>query len=305
MATPSYKWRVKRSEHGMSLENFVYKQLGDWSHKQVKDAIDRKRAFVNGRNVFISKWNIKRNDLVLFSPSQADGPGAPSASGGRYKYVDVLYKDQYVLLANKPAFVDHEAFAATIAEFLKRQNKGEGHPYVGQMHRLDKETSGVMIFTLKKSANVLADQFREHTIRKFYLALVSGQVKKEEGRITKAIEKGHFEEGKKARVAEDEEIGHKAETLYRVIERYDTTSLLRVEIKTGRTHQIRVHMDSIGHPLIGDKLYGTADPKLPFRRQALHAERIEFSHPISKKRMKVEAPLPQDMVLLIDKLRGV
>jgi 23S rRNA-/tRNA-specific pseudouridylate synthase len=81
MSTPQYKWRVKRSEHGVTLENFVYKQLGDWSHKQVKDAIDKKRAFVNGRNVFISKWNVKRNDLVMFAPSQSDLPTHRSEGG--------------------------------------------------------------------------------------------------------------------------------------------------------------------------------------------------------------------------------
>jgi RluA family pseudouridine synthase len=298
-----YKWRVKRSEHGMSLENYIYKQLGDWSHKQVKDAIDKKRAFVNGKNVFISKWNVKRNDLVLFVPSQADLPSS-KASASRYKYVDILYKDQYILLGNKPAFVDHEDFAATIQEFLTRQNKGKGRAYVGQMHRLDKETSGVMIFTLKKIANSLADQFREHTIRKFYLAVVEGAVKKDEGVIRKAIEKGRFDEGQKVRIAEDEAEGKRAETVWRIVERYENASLLRVEIKTGRTHQIRIHMNDAGYPLVGDKVYGK-EGGIPFRRQALHAERLEFTHPISKQKMKVVAPLPKDMGEIIDKLRGI
>lgn len=299
----SYKWRVKGSEHGMSLENFIYKQLGDWSHSQVKDAINRKRAFVNGTNVFISKWNVKRNDLVLFVPAQNDLPGS-KATGSRYKYVDVLYKDQYILAGNKPAFVDHEDFAMSIQEFLTRQNKGKGRAYVGQMHRLDKETSGVMIFTLKKIANTLADQFREHTIRKFYLAVVEGSPKKDEGTIRKAILKGRFDEGQKVRIAEDEGEGKRAETVWRIVERYEKASLLRVEIKTGRTHQIRIHMKDEGIPLVGDKLYGK-EGGVPFRRQALHAERLEFTHPISKQKMKIVAPIPKDLGELIDKLRGI
>jgi 23S rRNA pseudouridine1911/1915/1917 synthase len=301
MSSPQYKWRVKRSEHGVTLENFIYKQLGDWSHKQVKDAIDKKRAFVNGKNVFISKWNLKRNDLVIFAPAQNDLPENRQI-GSRYKFVDVLYEDTYIILANKPAFVDHESLAGTVQEYLKRKNKEKSFPYVGQLHRLDKETSGVMVFTKKKIANTLADQFRSHTIRKVYLALVEGQVNQEQGQIKKAIEKGHFDEGKKVRIAEDEAEGKKAETHYRVVERYEKVTLLHVEIKTGRTHQIRIHMADIGHPLVGDKLYGKQGG-LPFKRQALHAEMLEFFHPITNKKTKITAPLPKDMKTLIDKLR--
>lgn len=294
-----YKWRVKKSERGTSLENFIYKQLGDWSHSQVKEAIDHKRAFVNGKNVFISKWNVKPNDVVLFAPSQNE---TPQAQGGRYRFVDVLYEDQYIILANKPAFVDHEAFAQTIQNYLLRQTKGQGHPYVGQMHRLDKETSGVMIFTKKKIANALADQFRDHTIRKFYVTLVQGSVPRDEGTINRPLQKGEFDEGKKSRVAEDEASGKRAVTTYRVKERYAKATLLNVEILTGRTHQIRIHMTSIGHPVVGDKLYGDENG-LSFKRQVLHAERLDFTHPISKKKMKVLAPLPPDIVKLIEDLR--
>ena len=115
---------------------------------------------------------------------------------------------------------------------------------------------------LKKISNSLADQFRDHTIRKYYLAIVDGAVKKEEGVIRKSIEKGHFEEGQKVRIAEDDDdasesqtgIGKRAETHWRVVERYEKSSLLRLEIKTGRTHQIRIHMSDEGYPLVGDKL---------------------------------------------------
>lgn len=296
-----YQWRVKRSEHGLSLENYIYKQLGDWSHKQVKDAINHKRAFVNGRNVFISKWNVKTNDRVIFSPVEKDRPGG-TTQVGRYRFVDVLFEDSHLIVVNKPAFVDYETFMETIKNYLSRKNHGKGHPYVGAMHRLDKETSGVMVFTKKKIANTLADQFRDHSIQKFYAALVVGQVKKEEGVIKKALEKGEFEEGKKSRIAEDQSQGKRAITSYRVIERYANATLLRVQILTGRTHQIRVHFSSEGHPLVGDKIYGiTATPV--FKRQALHAERLDFVHPITHKKMSVLAPLPLDMQKLIDQLR--
>ena len=292
-----YKWRVKKLERGVSLENFLYKQVGNWSHKQIKRAIDHKRVFVNGRNIFVAKWNLKPNDLVLFVPTSQEKEKPLS----RYQFVEVLYEDSYLLAANKPPFVDYEAYTQTVKNYLKRQTKGQGYPYVGQVHRLDKETSGVMLFTKKKIANTLLDQFRAHKIKKFYLALVVGQVQKEQGIVTKAIEKGEFGEGKKVRVV-SKGLGKEAHTHYRVVERYRNATLLRVEIKTGRTHQIRIHMSDLGFPIVGDKLYG-GEKGLEFRRQVLHAERVDFVHPVTGKKIKVMAPLPKDVEGLIDQLR--
>lgn len=294
-----YKWKVKKSERGMSLENFIYKKLGDWSHGQVKKAIDNKRAFVNGKNVFISKWNLKPNNTVLFVPSKVD---VPQASQNRYRFVDVLFEDSYIIVANKPPFVDHEDYSKTIQEYLKRKNKGKGYPYLGQMHRLDKETTGVMIFTKKKLANALAEQFREHRIQKFYAAIVDGCVEKEQGTIRKPLEKGEFEDGKKVRVVRSKSKGLRAVTEFRTIERYDNASVLKVQILTGRTHQIRIHLSDMGCPVVGDKLYGVGNG-IPFKRHALHAERLDFVHPVTKLKTKVIAPLPADMRGLIERLR--
>lgn len=299
--TPNYRWRVKKSERGISLENFIYKQLGEWSHKKVKDAINHKRAFVNGKNVFISKWNLKGGDLVQFTPSKKDMPSNTHPQN-RYKFVDVLYEDKYIICVNKPAFVDYETYMASILDYLKRKNRDQGHPYLGAMHRLDKETSGVMVFTKKKIANTLADQFRDHSINKQYLALVHGLVEQETGRIDKDIEKGEFGEGKKVRIAKSGK-AKRAISEFRVMERYDHASLLKICIFTGRTHQIRIHMNSMGHPIIGDKLYNEKQKSLVHKRQLLHANTLEFKHPVTKKRIKIIAPLPKDMTDLIDHLR--
>lgn len=304
-----YKWKVKKSEHGMSLENFIYKYMGDWSHKRVKQAIDNKRAFVNGRNVFISKWNVKGGDTVLFVPTKKDSQGR-NLGDSRYKFIEVLFEDNYIIAANKPAFVDHEQFSKSVQGYLKRQNRGEALPYLGQMHRLDKETSGVMIFTKKKAANGLADQFRDHTIQKSYIALAVGEVDIERGRIGKPIEKGHFEEGKKARINSRSPEAKRAITDFEVKERYNGFSLMKVNIQTGRTHQIRVHLADMGHPLVGDKLYGQdqkavqeAAKMLKLNRHALHADQLIFKHPVTKAKTKVNAPLPMDMAKAIQYLR--
>ncbi|MBU0506621.1 MAG: RluA family pseudouridine synthase [bacterium] len=294
-----YKWRVKKSERGISLENFIYKQLSEWSHSQVKKAIDKKRAFINGKNVFVSKWNLKPNDLVVFSPGSGD---LPSFTKERYRFVEVLFEDSYLIAVSKPPFIDFEEFTSVVQDYLRRRNKIKSYPYLGQMHRLDKETSGVMIFTKKKIANTLADQFRDHTIQKCYLALVDGLVEDESATIRKTLEKGEFDDGKKVRIAPKQSEGMTAVTSYQLMERHRATSLLRVEILTGRTHQIRVHLSDLGYPVVGDKIYGKQDG-VGFKRQVLHAERLLLRHPVTRQKLKILAPIPEDIQQLIDHLR--
>ena len=236
------------------------------------------------------KANITKKDAETLGPQ------------GRYKFIDVLFEDNYIIMTNKPPFIDFESYVETVKNYLKRKNQKEkSYPYLGQMHRLDKETSGIMAFTKKKVANTLAEQFRDHRIKKFYLALVNGQVQADQGTLNKKLEKGEFAEGKKSRVSDSPE-AKRAITEYRVAERYEQATLLNVQILTGRTHQIRVHMSDLGHPIVGDKIYG-GETGLPFNRQVLHAERLYFTHPITKKKMRLTAPLPADIQTLVDRLR--
>jgi 23S rRNA pseudouridine1911/1915/1917 synthase len=295
------QFRVKKSERGKRLDAFLYEKMGTWSHKKIKQAIDKKRAFINGKNIMISGWNLKPNDRVEFSPSAHDQPENPEVS--RYHYIQVLYEDIQILAVNKPAHIDYDSFVIQVNAYLKRI-KGKGfYPYLGQMHRLDKETSGVLLFTKKKSANTLANQFRDRKIRKIYYALVAGKVPKEQGLIRAKLEKKKLPFGKKVQVTEGPE-GKESHTEYWVEERYDKATLLKIQIGTGRTHQIRVHMAELGHPVLGDKLYGNEDslhPKL--KRQALHAARVIFTHPITGKKITIDAPLPPDLEKVIDALR--
>lgn len=308
----NYQFRVRKSERGKRLNVFLYERMGNWSHKQIKKAIDKKRAFVNGKNIFISGWNLKPGDFVQFNPQKSDYPETPEP--GRYQYIQVLFEDDSLLVTNKPPFVDHDSFVEQVNNYLKRQHSKKFYPYLGQMHRLDKETSGILMFTKKKMANVLADDFRDRRVRKFYLAVVSGRVERDHGFIKKRLEKGRFSDGRKSRVVSGEE-GKESSTEYWVEERYNDATLLRILIGTGRTHQIRVHMAEMGHPVLGDKLYG--DSKIRnsclagrqakfeiIKRQALHAHKIEFTHPVTRKNMRLKAPIPEDIEKLIDRLRG-
>ncbi len=301
------QYKVKNSERGDRIDRFLYDKLGDWSHKKIKLAIDAKQVSVNGKPTFISGWNLKPGDIVSLT---IDSRAAKEEKPSRYQFVQVIFEDSHLLAVNKPAFVDYDSFVKQVNHYLKRTHSENFYPYVGQMHRLDKETSGILVFTKKKSANKLADQFRDRGIKKIYAAVVAGKVEKEIGEVDLRLEKKKFAGGKKVEVAYGDE-GKESFTEYWVQERYENATFLRIRIGTGRTHQIRVHMSAIGHPVLGDKIYGkdeafvtTPALKKLLKRHALHAWKMEFFHPITKKKIKLEAAWPADLINLVDFLRS-
>lgn len=311
-----FEYKVKRSDKGKKLGTFLYEKLGDWSHKQIKNAIDKKRVFVNSKNIFISGWQLKVNDRVTFHPKQSDFPNNPiSQSIPSYSKIDIIFEDEYLIVANKPPYRDYESFVGDMNHYLRSKQTKNFLPYLGQMHRLDKETSGIILFTKKKIANSLADQFRDRSIKKEYLAIARGKISKEGGKIDFDLEKTDLKGGKKVHVVK-KGTGMKALTLYHVEERYKYGTLLRVQLKTGRTHQIRVHLSEIGHPLWGEKMYkkqnDVSREKMTrelleldkiCKRHALHAWKVQFHHPVTNELMNFKSPIPVDLEKFIDKLR--
>ncbi len=191
-----------------------------------------------------------------------------------------------------------------VQSYLRRKFPQSKYSYLKPLHRLDAETSGVMVFALSKEGEKLEQQFRSHTIGRRYLAVVHGAIEKSDGVIEAALEKGDFGRGRKARVATGGE-GKAARTAFTVKERYANATLVEARVLTGRTHQIRVHLASKGHPVIGDKTYAEQHAvKLPFSRQALHATYISFRHPVGGKAFAFTSPMPDDMKHLVDKLRS-
>jgi 23S rRNA pseudouridine1911/1915/1917 synthase len=221
-------------------------------------------------------------------------------------HLDILYEDEQLLVINKPAgMVVHPApgnWRGTLVSALLHHWRGPRpglDPFrPGIVHRLDKDTSGVLIIA-KDPATLaaLGHQFRQREVHKQYLAWVWGRVRGQSGTITQPIGRNPVHRTRMA-VRRD---GRAAETAFTVVERFDEVTLLRLFPRTGRTHQIRVHLASIGHPIVGDAVYGrshTRKGEVRISRQALHAERIEFCHPRTGERVRFTAPEPADLAAL-------
>ena len=222
--------------------------------------------------------------------------------------LDVLYEDDYIIVVNKAkGMVVHPAngnYTGTLVNALLYRCKdslsgigGEKRP--GIVHRLDKDTSGVLIVAKCDKAHInLSEQIKEHKVKKTYIALVKGIVKDNEATIDMPIGRS-----KKDRKKMDiDKNGKNAITHFKVLKRYQGYTLLKVNIETGRTHQIRVHLSTIGYPIVGDMVYSTGKNEFNVEGQMLHAWRIEFTHPITGEKMNIEAPLPQYFEDVLKKL---
>lgn len=254
-----------------------------------------------------------------FERPQHFGKNEKHGKQGRHEgprlHLKVYHQDRDILIVDKPAGVlavpadrndrDKDTLLARIYSYMKRKHRGSKHSFVSPLHRLDVETSGVMVFALSKVGQKLERQFKDHTIRREYTAVAAGRVEQERGLIDIPLEKGDFHGGKKVRRAESGQ-GMLAVTEYRVKERYNHATLLEIRVRTGRTHQIRVHLAEKGFPLLGDKVYfdETMTGAPEFHRHALHAHFLAFKHPADGKKLSFHSPLPEDMKQLIDDLRS-
>lgn len=226
------------------------------------------------------------------------------------KELRIFYEDRDIIVVDKPAGVltlrkdKHDQRGNTMVEkirkYLTRKYKNPKGVFVGAVHRLDADTTGVMVFALSNIGKQMEKLFRSHQIKREYVAIAAGRVPKQRGTIDKPLEKGDYKGGKKTQVSDD---GKRAKTLYSVDERYKDATLLTIEVLTGRTHQIRVHLASIGFPLLGDQTYAEEVDAKRFPRQALHARLLQFKHPESGKKMRFVSPIPEDMKECIDNLR--
>ena len=224
--------------------------------------------------------------------------------------LDILYEDRDVILVNKPkGMVVHPSaghHTGTLVNALLFHCQGElsginGILRPGIVHRIDRDTTGVLIACKNDRAhNALAGQLKEHTITRRYRALVCGNLKEDEGTVDAPIGRHPVERKKMAVVRSG---GKQAVTHYRVLERFGAYTYIECRLETGRTHQIRVHMASIGHPLLGDEVYGRGKNPFHLEGQTLHAMVLGFVHPSTGEYMEFEAPLPEYFEELLRRLR--
>ncbi len=279
---------------GKRLDHFLQERLRQFSRSRLQEWIRAGRVLVDGRAEKAAHY-LRGGEMIQVAPASPP----PLQAAAEDIALEILYEDEDVIAVNKPAGMVVHAGAgmhsgtlvnALLHRFGALSNVG-GELRPGIVHRLDRYTSGVILVARNDAAHRnLAGQFSKRSVGKIYLTLVHGAVAKEHGRIDKRVSRDPVH---RTRMTARLETGREALTHFRVLRRYPRFTYLEVKIGTGRTHQIRVHLASIGHPVAGDKLYGA--PASPFGHYFLHAHRISFDSPASGERITVDAPLPPDL----------
>jgi 23S rRNA pseudouridine1911/1915/1917 synthase len=303
---------VSESDSGARLDAYLATHIDGWSRARLQRLIEAGDVLVNSKLAKAS-YKVSTDDEVEVELT----PPPESNFTPENIPLEIVFEDDHVIVINKPAgLVVHPAAgvnSGTLAHALAyhfRQLSNAGSIRPGIVHRLDKDTSGLLVAAKTESAHEnLSDQFRAREVFKSYVALVYGVVKQESGRIEQPIARDPRNRTRMAIVAG----GRGALTLYKIRRSFNAFTLLDVELKTGRTHQIRVHLASLKHPVVADELYGggrdnsVQDVQLRARirklkRQFLHAEKLGFRHPRTGERMHFVAPLPLELSQLLEAL---
>lgn len=311
---PSLHLSVPAENEGERLDAFLASRVEGWSRARLQRLIEDADVLVNGRAVK-SSYKLHPNDEI-----EVELTPPPSASFAPENIpLDVVHEDAQLIVVNKPAgIVVHPAagvmsgtLANALAFHFQQLSTAAGVVRPGIVHRLDKGTSGLMVVAKTESAHEnLADQFRDREIFKSYVALVHGRVEKRTGQIDQPIAR---DRGNRTRMAVVRG-GRPSLSIYRVRKRFERFTLLNVELKTGRTHQIRVHLAWLKHPVVGDEAYGTGrDKTIPdhklrsvvaaLGRQFLHAEQLGFRHPKTGEEMRFSSPIPVELQAVLNEIK--
>ncbi|SLM29032.1 RluD1 [Desulfamplus magnetovallimortis] len=324
------KFVVMSDYHGVRLDLFLAAQCPDYSRSRIS-ALLKEGAILVGDERKKASYKVSVGDIVSGSICSSNGDeGVPVPQPIQ---LSILYKDSHILVIDKPpGMVVHPAPGNTEKTLVNAlldycpeiSSVGDDFLRPGIVHRLDRDTSGVMVVALTNpSFEFLKKEFMFRRVEKKYLAFISGNLEQMSGRVVMPIGR-HPVKRKMMSVVNEAERGRYAETIWRVLERHDGTDLVEAELKTGRTHQIRVHFKALGHPLIGDSVYGfksdfrkrsgglcqggqsrrvkdiynydiVDDMKNKAKRHLLHAWKLSFRHPWTGRRMFFTAPVPEDM----------
>ena len=284
---------VSDEETGERIDSFLSGKT-EFTRTRIQQLIKERNIMVNGKATK-SSYKIEKDDEIAIEVPEAEATEIKPENID----IDIVYEDPYIAVINKQAgLVVHPAhghYSGTLVNAILYHIKdlsginGEIRP--GIVHRLDKDTSGLIVIAKNDKVHAaLTEMFQEKKIRKTYLAILKGKLNKSEGKVVTQIGRDKNDR-KKMTVIDDITKGKTAITNYRVLSQNSLFTLVKVNIETGRTHQIRVHMRHLGYPILGDSVYGRKDNE---KRQMLHAYKLEFLHPVTGRQMEFTGEIPED-----------
>ena len=295
--------RIIADVNNERLDSYISKSNLDLSRSMVQKLIKENRVFVNGKNEKES-YKIKVNDNITI---QIEEPKSSKLEAQDIP-LNIIYEDNDIIVINKPKGMvvhpgngnpDNTLVNAVLAHCKGSLSGIGGEIRPGIVHRIDKDTSGLIIVAKNDKSHInLSEQIKNHEVTKIYTALVKGNISEDEATIDMPIGRDK-KDRKKMSVTRE---GKEAVSHIKVVKRYGNYTLIRVKIDTGRTHQIRVHMAKIGHPVVGDEVYSSGKNEFGVKGQMLHSTILKFKHPISGKEIMLEAPLPQYFEDVLSKL---
>ena len=281
-------------EDNKRIDAYLSEKLEDTSRVTIQRLISEEKILVNGKKTKAS-YKVQKGDKIQV---EEEKPVEVSIKAQNIP-LEIIYEDNDIIVVNKPkGMVVHPAngnpdgtLVNAIMAICKDTLSGIGGEIrPGIVHRLDKDTSGIIIVAKNDKAHInLSEQIKEHKVKKTYIALVRGIVRENEATINMPI--GRSEKDRKKMAVTKK--GKEAITHFKVLQRYDNYTLLQVNIETGRTHQIRVHLSQIGYPIVGDEVYSNGKNEWNIKGQCLHAKSLEFIHPGTGTKMYLEAKMPE------------
>lgn len=296
--------KVDEQDEGLRIDKYLSNIFKDKSRSFIQGLIEKENVKVNSKSLK-SNYKLKKADEIEIMIPE---PEILSVEAENIP-IDIVYEDEDVIVVNKAqGMVVHPApgnYNGTLVNALlyhcKDLSSINGVIRPGIVHRIDKDTSGILVIAKNDDAhNKLSEQLKDHSMKREYYALIEGILKNNDGTIDKPL--GRCKKDRlKIGIIED---GKRAVTHYEVVERYNGYTLVKCVLETGRTHQIRVHMASIGFPLVGDPLYGFKRQKFKLEGQVLHARTLGFIHPRTGEYMEFTSELPQYFCDLINKLKN-
>lgn len=294
---------AQEDNKSVRLDVYLADVLDDWTRSQIKKQIDSQNALVNGRPRKAG-FLVKDGDIISISFNKTAGLEDVLPENIE---LDIVYEDDYLAVVNKkqgmvvhpaPGNYEHTLVNALLYHFNTLSDKGSIRP--GIVHRIDKDTSGLLVVAKTDKAHAdLASQIAKHSARRTYIALLEGNVKTEQGTIKTFLDRDKRDR-KKYAVSDS---GKFAITHYKVLSHFEGYTLCEFVLETGRTHQIRVHSKYLGHPIVGDLVYGFAKQKFKLNGQLLHAVNLELVHPETKQQMKFTAEIPDYFSSVLKKLK--